>query len=526
MSGRHVAEFGQSHEQAVRTELDRLLESQTFRTSKRCREFLAHIVERTIQGRTDTLKERSLGVELFKLPPDFDTGQHTVVRVTANEVRKKLAQHYVSENGAHGAVRVTLPPGSYNVEFQWDAQHEPVPAESIPAAILPEAPVVEAPAPPTPLWRLSPRAAWMAITLAAFGFCVFWLARPTPIAVAVDTRTVSPATPVAAALPEGSEVRFQVGSANPYVDRSGRTWGADAYFTGGAIVVRPSEKVARTLDADIYRHARIGEFRYDIPLARGTYELHLHFAETGLSDFISAESSGEGQRVFRVSVNGERVLDFFDVVADAAGANIADERVFRGITPAEDGFLHLSFSALRGSAMVSAIEVLPVKAGTVKPVRIRAGWTAPWQDHGGKQWQADSYFLGGNALVRRTNPVQQSHPAPPNAGLYGSERWGHFSYAVPVPDGKYRVTLRFSEGHYGARNTGVGGAGSRLFDVYCNGEALLRKFDILKEASGEGRPVDRTFSGIRPNAQGKILLSFVPVRGMACINGIEVEEDR
>jgi hypothetical protein len=101
--------------------------------------------------------------------------------------------------------------------------------------------------------------------------------------------------------------------------------------------VRPSEKVLRTLDPDIYRHLRSGDFRYDIPLAPGSYELHLHFAETGLADFISAESSGEGQRLFRVSVNGNRILGGFDVVADAAGSNVADERVFRSVSPAEDG---------------------------------------------------------------------------------------------------------------------------------------------------------------------------------------------
>ena len=76
-----------------------------------------------------------------------------------------------------------------------------------------------------------------------------------------------------------------------------------------------------------------------------------------------------------------------------------------------------------------------------------------------------------------------------------------------------------------SHNTGVGGLGSRVFDVYCNGVALLRGFDIFKEAGGEGRPVDKTFSGIRPTAQGKIVLTFVPVAGMACVNGIEVAED-
>jgi hypothetical protein len=109
--------------------------------------------------------------------------------------------------------------------------------------------------------------------------------------------------------------------------------------------------------------------------------------------------------------------------------------------------------------------------------------------------------------------------------IYTSERWGHLSYAVPVSQGQYRVTLKFCEGHYGKRNTGVGGSGSRVFDVYCNGVALLRGFDITQAAGGEGRPIDRTFHAIRPNAQGKILLTFVPILGMACVNGIEVVDD-
>src|SRR5438045_1049517 len=85
-------------QQAVRAELSRLLESNTFRTSKRCREFLEHIVEHTINGPNGNLKERCIGMELFHLPHDFDPGQHTIVRVTANEVRKKLAQHYLADN--------------------------------------------------------------------------------------------------------------------------------------------------------------------------------------------------------------------------------------------------------------------------------------------------------------------------------------------------------------------------------------------------------------------------------------------
>jgi hypothetical protein len=520
-------ELDEVREQAVREELNRLVESASFRTSKRSREFLQYIVEHTMHGPSGTLKERSIGVELFQLPQDFDPGQHTVVRVTANEVRKRLAQHYVAENGNHHAVRIDLAPGSYRAGFKWESPTaEPVEPEPISVPLLPvtepAVPELETPPGRNTLTRAMIPCA-LALVVIVGGLSWWKWAGARRISAESRVTAVPGASP--AALAGGDDLRMTVGAVNPYMDRSGRIWGPDRFFTGGSVLGRPSERIVRTLDPDLYRHQRQGDFRYDIPLKPGSYELHIHFAETGLADFISAESSGEGQRVFHVSANGKRLLDFFDVVADADGANTSDERVFRNISPAEDGFLHLTFSPVRGTAILSGIEVLPVTAGKVRPIRIRAGWTALWKDSAGQEWQADSYFLGGNALVRRTNPAQDSNSAAPDIALYASERWGHFSYALPVADGKFRVTLRFCEGHYGKRNSGIGGVGSRVFDVYCNGVALMRNFDIFKEAGGEGRPIDRSFSGIRPNAQGKILLSFVPIVGMACVNGIEVSED-
>jgi hypothetical protein len=519
-----------SQEQEVRAEVSRILEGPSFRTSKRCREFLEYIVERTINGPSDSLKERSIGVELFKLPVDFDSGQHTVVRVTANEVRKKLAQHYLAQGGDQRTVRIALPPGSYSAEFTWDLFLEEAaagtrPSEPTPADIKPLNDTERLEPTRTPKMHRWPyqRIVVLATTAILVVGALFFLQSLTP--VLSDAKVVRTTLPAASPGLNDDDLRLIVGSANPYTDRSGRRWSPDRFFAGGSVRVRPSERVSRTLDPDLYRHLRTGDFRYDIPLKPGSYELHLHFAETGLADSISAESSGEGQRVFHVSANGARLLSFFDVVADAAGANIATERVFRDISPAEDGFVHLSFESVRGTAMVSGIELLPTIPHKVRPIRIRAGWLTAWQDSVRNEWQGDSYFMGGNALVRRTNPVQESNSISPDLALYTSERWGHFSYALPVAEGRYKVTLKFSEGHYGARNSGAGGDGSRIFDVYCNGVALLRDFDIAKAAGGEGRPIDRTFTGIRPSAQGKILLTFVPVKGMACVNGIEVEEE-
>lgn len=509
ISGRgmiQVTGLGESRTQAVREELKRLLESAAFRTSKRCRQFLEYVVERTLAGSTEALRERSIGVDLFQLPPDFDTGQHTIVRVTANEVRKKLAQHYLAENGAFHPVRIELPAGSYSAEFKWE-----------------NPPPVEAAIPRPARWRAGVILAGLAVVVAVAASLPVW--RRQPALPASSDSSAQAASLPAAGLPAGADLRLAVGSTSPYQDRNGRTWEPDRFFDGGTVLVRPAQRILRTLDPDIYQRSRQGEFQYDIPLKPGSYELRLHFAETGLVDFVSAESSGEGQRVFRVAANGKPLLEMFDVVADAAGTNISNERVFRDISPAADGFLHLSFTGFRGAAILNGIEVLPVSPGKVRPIRIRAGWTAAWQDSAGQQWRADSYFLGGNALVRTVNPARESMPVPADMALYSSERWGHFSYAIPVAEGRYRVTLKFCEGHYGKRNTGVGGLGSRLFDVYSNGVALLRNFDIFREAGGEGKPLDRSFRGIRPNAQGKILLNFVPVKGMACVNGIEVLDD-
>ncbi|MBV9441818.1 MAG: hypothetical protein JO217_03900 [Acidobacteriaceae bacterium] len=517
--------LSESHEQAVRAELRHLLESPAFRSSKRCREFLAYIVEHTLKGPSGALKERSIGADLFQLSRDYDTGQHTIVRVTATEVRKKLAQHYLAENGCYHPVKIELPPGSYSVDFKWEKPAAEAPAlETMPAA---DAPVSGAPvreAQPPRQSRFPRRITTFAIALFAVGaaFSLWHWLGAKPISVAANSTSVP--GPIATGPSGTGTLRMIAGSSTSYVDRSGRTWGPDRFFSGGSVVVRPHEKILRTLDPDIYRRLRSGDFRYDIPLGPGSYELHLHFAETGLADFISAESSGEGQRLFAVSANGKQLLDLFDVVADADGSNTSDERVFKNISPDEDGFLHLSFTSMRSTAILSGIEVLPLNSGKVKPIRIRAGWTGSWQDSAGQQWQADSYFRGGNALVRNTNPVPESNSMLPDMALYASERWGHFSYAVPVADGRYKVTLKFCEAHYGRHNTGVGGFGSRVFDVYCNGVALLRNFDIYKEAGGEGQPLDRTFSDIRPNPQGKILLTFVPVKGMACVNGIEIKE--
>lgn len=97
---------------AVLQQLDRMLRSRHFRNSRRYPAFLAHIVHHTLDGDLDSLKERILGIEVFKRPHDYDTGADPVVRITAGEVRKRIALYYHDE-GTEQELRIELPPGSY-----------------------------------------------------------------------------------------------------------------------------------------------------------------------------------------------------------------------------------------------------------------------------------------------------------------------------------------------------------------------------------------------------------------------------
>ncbi len=97
---------------AVLQQLDRMLRSRHFRNSRRYPAFLAHIVRRTLKGDLDSLKERILGIEVFKRPHDYDTGADPAVRITAGEVRKRIALYYHDE-GTDQELRIELPPGSY-----------------------------------------------------------------------------------------------------------------------------------------------------------------------------------------------------------------------------------------------------------------------------------------------------------------------------------------------------------------------------------------------------------------------------
>ncbi|WP_213806135.1 hypothetical protein [Granulicella sp. dw_53] len=102
--------------QLVRNELAELLKTVHFTNSKRYPALLLYVVEKTLEGRSEDLKERILGIEVFQREANYDTNSDTIVRVTAGEVRKRLAAIY-HESGFEHAIQITLPAGSYVPEF-------------------------------------------------------------------------------------------------------------------------------------------------------------------------------------------------------------------------------------------------------------------------------------------------------------------------------------------------------------------------------------------------------------------------
>jgi hypothetical protein len=488
-----------------RAELKAVLESQLFVRSPTLAHLLSYLCEKKFAGESDQIKEYSVALDVFARRDSFDQDTDSIVRVQANRLRKRLAEYYSGEGASH-RLHITIPVGQY-------------------VPVFVESPVAEAPSAPSPSSRM--RRAWwvlpplfLLIMLGGLLFLERDKFRPRPAALPSDHSETAAVPPVG--LPVGDELRILAGSSRGYVDRAGKTWNPDSYFVGGAPIRSPLQHIWRTQDPSIYRTSRQGDFSYNIPLKPGTYELHLHFAES----FYGPEDiggGGEGSRVMAVTANGQPLLTDFDVLADAGAGRTADVKVFTDIVPADDGMLHLNFSSVKGGrGMLSAIEILPGTHGHIRPVRIVAR-DVPYYSNDSHWWSSDNYFKGGQFSSSEEPAGETDDPE-----LYETGRWGHFSYAIPVTPGKYAVTL-----HFIARRQDLAGrqqaAGAdadattqaHTFNVFCNGKAILRDLDVLKEA-GDNRPLVRKITGLEPNAQGKLLLEFVPVSGYATVTAIEV----
>lgn len=489
-----------------------------------------YLGEMHFSGKSEEINEYNIATEVFgRSKTVFNAAEDSIVRVEAHRLRKRLKEYYEGEGKEH-PIQLSLPSGTYIPVFsQIDlaAPESPIPdiseiaSESV---LIPDAvELVHEEEPKTiggdsakgfPNRRLRYTVIALILAIAAIG--TYRLVHE-----GFGSKTIkSTSDPNLTQLPAQSSpsgagsvpLRLIAGySGSPQIDSSANAWGADKYFHGGKTWVRPESVVARTSDPLLFRQWRTGDFTYDIPVPPGIYELHLFF--------VASEREGDDLATFTIGINGDKVLPGFDVVTDALGENIADERVFRDVSPAKDGMIHISFAAERGVPVINALELLPGIPHKQIPIRVLTQLT-PFRDHQGNLWHPDTYFMNG-----KMSPQRRLVEGSPDPGLYAAERYGHFTYAIPVdPRDRYTVVLHFAEFYFGSTASGTSGTGDRIFRVLCNGATLLDNFDVFKEA-GSLHPLTKTFYHLKPTAQGKLNLTFEPVVNYATISGIEVFDE-
>jgi Malectin domain len=166
-----------------------------------------------------------------------------------------------------------------------------------------------------------------------------------------------------------------------------------------------------------------------------------------------------GKRVFNVSAEGKVVISNLDVVAKVGPLAAYD--VTLPVTVA-DGVLNIGFQSVAGNAMVSGIEVEPMQV----VFAVNAGGPQ-YLDTSGEVYDADAYFSGGTIWT-----TTAAIAGTVDDRLYQSERYGNFSYNIPLGNGDYEVTLKFAE-------ITVTGVGQRVFNVLIEGKTVLGNLDLV-----------------------------------------------
>ena len=501
--------FAQSVDEE-RAELERVVEALT--QWPRLSRLLRYMGEKLFSGEVDNLTEYNIATEVLgRSKTVFNAAEDAIARVETHRLRKRLTEFYEREGKEH-LIQVTLPAGSYVPVFIHKTEKPSIRAQE--ALLLPELTLPVKTAWPWFVtgWRY---VGFTAALLAVAALVIYFYFHGSHSARATSPE-VNPVAALGSALPQSgaspASIRLLAGySGPPRTDSAGQVWSPDQYFAAGGNWRRGSEFLARTSDPFIFDHFRTGDFNYSIPLKPGSYELHLFFSSLIRSD--------QGLSTFNVDVNGKRILESLDVDADALGPNIADERVFRDISPDHDGMLHIVFSGGTASPAVSAIEIIPGVPNAQLPIRLITQ-TAPLTDHKGQVWSPDNYFMEG-----RLSAPPRPLPNSPDPDLFAAERYGHFNYAIPVDTrDRYTLVLHFVEFYFGSGASGNGGVGSRVFKVMCNGETLLDNFDIYKEA-GTLHEITKSFRHLKPSPQGKLNLTFEPIANNATLSGIEVLDE-
>ena len=120
---------------ATQTQVQRILQSKAFRTSEVQRNLLAYLADKSLSGTSDSLKEYTVGLDVFGKPASYDPRQESTVRMHVGRLRQKLAEFYRTE-GIDDPIVVDLPKGGFKVTFE--PRVERFQPEIVPAPLAPE----------------------------------------------------------------------------------------------------------------------------------------------------------------------------------------------------------------------------------------------------------------------------------------------------------------------------------------------------------------------------------------------------
>jgi Tol biopolymer transport system component len=184
---------GEIAQTPVAEQLERVLQSEVFRTASRSSKLLRFLVEETVNGRADRLKDYTLGAEALGRGDNFDPRTDPIARVEASRLRSRLELYYATE-GASDPVVITLPKGGYVPRFDL------------------RSPAEQTSAPPRAQYR---RVWWAAALVAAFAagaIVSWWLTRPSappPAEMRLEITTPPTTDPVSLAIsPDGTQLVF------------------------------------------------------------------------------------------------------------------------------------------------------------------------------------------------------------------------------------------------------------------------------------------------------------------------------
>lgn len=103
--------------EASSAQIQRILQSKTFRTSEVHRNLLSYLAEKSLAGEAESLKEYTVGLDVFAKPSSYDPRQESTVRMHVARLRQKLAEYYRTE-GVDDPIFVDLPKGGFRVTFE------------------------------------------------------------------------------------------------------------------------------------------------------------------------------------------------------------------------------------------------------------------------------------------------------------------------------------------------------------------------------------------------------------------------